>query len=75
MNGEMLFNIGVDPTDQSPFSYLFVISYNFLLIIFLQYYFFKEFNRNFFSLTHSKNELRDLNKRLKLTLREVEQFV
>lgn len=74
MNGEMLFNIGVDPTDQSPFSYLFVISYNFLLIIFLQYYFFKEFNRNFFSLTHFKNELRDLNKRLKLTLREVEQL-
>lgn len=71
-SSEKLFNI--DPTEQSQISYLFVISYNFLLIIFLHYYFFKEFNRNFLSLTHTKNELRDLNSKLKLSLSEVEKM-
>lgn len=73
-NNERLFNMGISPTDQSEISYLFVISYNFLLIIFLHYSFFKEFSLNFLSLTHTKNELRDLNKKLKSSLREVEQL-
>ena len=67
-------NIGVAPVEQSSLSYLYVICYNFLLIIFLQHYFFKEFNRNFMGLTHTKNELRGLNERLKLSLNDVEQL-
>lgn len=73
-SSDRLFNLGINPIDQSQISYLFVISYNFLLIIFLHYYFFKEFNRNFLSLTHTKNELRDLNSKLKLSLSEVEKL-
>ncbi|WP_051209914.1 sensor histidine kinase [Gelidibacter mesophilus] len=73
-NSEGLFSLGVNNPVQSRISYLFVVFYNFLLILFLHYYFFKEFNRKFLNLTNTKNELRDLNNRLKLSLWEVEQL-
>ncbi|MBA6154651.1 ATP-binding protein [Gelidibacter maritimus] len=73
-NGEGLFNIGMKSIVRGQATYLVVILYDFLLIIFLQYSFFKEFNRNFSSLTHTKDELKELNKKLKLSLREDEQL-
>lgn len=74
MDNQKVFNMWIDPTEQSQISYLFVISYNFLLIIFLQYYFFKEFNSNFLNLTRTKDEHKNLNDRLKLSLHEVEHL-
>lgn len=68
------FYIGTGPHEVSQLTYLFVISYNFFLIIFLQYYFFKAYNRNFIKLTHTKNELNELNKKLTLTLSDVENL-
>lgn len=57
--------------DAKPVSqviYLFILIYNFLIIIFLHHYFFKTFNLNIVNLTHTKNELNDLNKKLNETL-------
>jgi len=68
------FYIGTGPHEVSLPIYLFVTSYNFFLIIFLQYYFFKVFNQNFVSLTQTKNELKNLNSKLKVTLSEVESL-
>lgn len=66
--------LNVRPEEQSALSYVFVVTYNFILIIFLHYYFFKKFNENFLSLTQTKNELKGLNKQLKLSLHEVDQL-
>ncbi|WP_316814752.1 response regulator [Pedobacter nyackensis] len=65
------FYIGAGAHEVSQLTYLFVTAYNFSLIIFLQYYFFKVFNKNFITLTQTKNELNDLNNKLKKTLSEV----
>lgn len=65
------FYIGTGPHQVSQLTYVFVTAYNFFLIIFLQYYFFKVFNRNFITLTHTKNELKELNNKLKVTLSDV----
>lgn len=71
INNKSYFLIGTGPHEISQLSYLFVVSYNFILIIFLQYYFFKAFNRNFVSLTLAKNELNNLNNTLNISLRDV----
>ena len=68
------FLIGTTPKQVNHFSYVFVISYNYSLIIFLQYYFFRTFNRNFISLTTTKNELKESNNKLKASLHEVEKL-
>lgn len=68
------FQLGSGPYEVSQFTYLFVITYNFSLIIFLQYYFFKVFNRNFISLTDTKNELNELNKKLTSTLSDIKNL-
>lgn len=68
------FYLGTGPHEVSQFAYLFVITYNFFLIIFLQYYFFKAFNHNFIGLTNTKNELNGLNEKLTLTLSDVENL-
>lgn len=65
------FYNGTGPHEVSQLTYVFVTAYNFFLIIFLQYYFFKVFNRNFITLTHTKNELKELNNKLKVTLSDV----
>lgn len=60
--------------DARPFRqsvYLFVLNYDFIIIIFLHHYFFKTFNLNIVNLTHAKNELNDLNEKLNKTLVEV----
>ncbi|MFA4869009.1 MAG: response regulator [Pedobacter sp.] len=68
------FYLGTGPHEVSQFTYLFVITYNFSLIIFLQYYFFKVFNRNIISLTDTKNKLNELNEKLTLTLTDVKNL-
>lgn len=55
-------------------SYLFVICYNFTLIIFLHYYFFKAFDSNFIKLTQTKDELKSLNNKLNETLEDLERL-
>lgn len=55
-------------------SYFFVICYNFTLIIFLHYYFFRAFNSNFIKLTQAKNELKVLNDKLNDTLYDLERL-
>lgn len=65
------FYLTSGPHEVSQLTYLFVITYNFFLIIFLHHYFFQAFNQNFITLTETKNELKELNEKLKNTLYEV----
>ncbi|MCX2452541.1 response regulator [Pedobacter sp. PLR] len=67
------FYLGAGPYTVSQLTYLFVISYNFLWIIYLHYYFFKVFNHNFIKLTTTKNELKALNEKLKTTLEDLQR--
>jgi signal transduction histidine kinase/ActR/RegA family two-component response regulator len=63
--------------DASPVSqsvYLFVLSGNFLMIILLNYFFFKTFRSNISHLTKTKDELKELNSRLNETLKEVNKL-
>src|SRR5690606_10828014 len=63
-----------DPKPVSQLAYVFVLTYVFLVIGFLHYYFFKTFNANINSLTNAKNELNDLNEKLNNTLVDVRKF-
>lgn len=67
------FYLGSGPQEVNQVTYLFVTSYNFLLIVYLHYYFFKAFNRNFINLTRTKNELNELNEKLSTTLSDLKK--
>jgi len=54
--------------------YLFILTYDFIIIIFLHHYFFKTFNLNIVNLTHAKNELNDLNDKLNETVVDVRKL-
>lgn len=71
---DKVLNVFTRPEELGEWSYLIVITYNFVLIIFLQYYFFKKFNQNLLNLTRTKNEFEHLNKQLKTSLYEVDQL-
>lgn len=60
------------PVSQSV--YLFVLTGNFLMILLLNYFFFKTFRANIFHLTNTKNELNELNRKLNETLEEVNKL-
>jgi signal transduction histidine kinase/ActR/RegA family two-component response regulator len=68
VNKTNYFYMGDGPYEVSQVIYLFVTAYNFLCIIYMHYYFFKVFTRNFINLTHTKNELNELNEKLNTTL-------
>ncbi|QNK61043.1 response regulator [Pedobacter sp. PAMC26386] len=74
MDDKTYFYLSSSPHLVSHGTYLLVISYNFFVILFLHYYFFKAFNHNFISLTEAKNELKELNEKLKTTLSDVEKL-
>ena len=68
------FFIGTTAHLVSHSIYVFVTLYNFLLIIFLQFYFFRSFNNNIKRLQTAKSELGLLNEKLNQTLSEVEKL-
>ncbi|WP_316834636.1 response regulator [Pedobacter nutrimenti] len=68
------FYLSSGPYEVSRSTYLFVTTYNFALIVFLHYYFFKAFTRNFINLTQTKNELKALNEKLCITLSDLEEL-
>ena len=68
------FFIGTTGHDVSHPIYVFVLLYNFLLIIFLQFYFFKSFNKNFIKVINAKSELALLNEKLNQTVSDVEKL-
>ncbi|TDG36912.1 response regulator [Pedobacter changchengzhani] len=68
------FYIGTGPHEVSQLTYIFATYYNFVFITFLQYYFFKTFNKNFVSLTNTKNALNEINEKLKTSLHDVENL-
>ncbi|PTT02759.1 hypothetical protein DBR11_04070 [Pedobacter sp. HMWF019] len=68
------FYLSSGPYEVSRLTYLFVTTYNFVLIVFLHYYFFKAFTRNFINLTQTKNELKALNEKLCVTLHDLEDL-
>lgn len=57
-----------------PSAYLFVLFSNFLILIFLNYFFFKTFIANIAHLTQTKNELNKLNSKLNETLEDVNKL-
>jgi len=71
INDKTYFYIGNGPYEVTQATYLFVTAYNFLWVIYMHYYFFKTFNRNFLKLTSTKNELKELNKKLTATLSDL----
>ena len=68
------FYVGTNTHEVSQAIYVFVTLYNFLLIIFLQFYFFRSFNNNIMRLTMAKTELALLNEKLNTTVAEVEKL-
>jgi len=73
MDGQRLF-LGANPQPINKALHIFIIMYHFALVIFLQYFFFKAFNRNIITLTKTKNQLNETNERLNNTIEEVEQL-
>lgn len=74
LDSKNFFQLGNGPQIVGQMTYLFVISYNFFLIKFLQYHFFKALIKNFLNLTRTKNELRELNNKLQDSLLAVEKL-
>ena len=66
--------LGSSTNDVSHPIYLIVIFYNFVMIVFLQYYFFKSFNKNFIKLNKAKTNAALLNAKLNRTVSEVEKL-
>lgn len=66
------FFLGEGAKQINLYTYLFVLCYDFGLILFLHYYFFKAFNYNFVNLTKAKNDLKELNEKLQTTLFDLE---
>lgn len=66
------FYLGSGPYTVSQETYAFVITYNFVCIIYMHHYFFKVFNHNIIKLTTTKNELKELNEKLKTTLDDLQ---
>ncbi|WP_207426149.1 ATP-binding protein [Pedobacter sp. SYSU D00535] len=64
-------NIPAQPISQP--AYVFVVTYNFLLIVFLHYHFFKTFNQNILHVTKAKNDLSSMNKVLQQAMKELEK--
>lgn len=67
------FYLGAGPYEVGRITYLFVISYNFLWIIYMHYYFFKVFTQNFIKLSTTTNELNGLNDKLITTLDDLQK--
>ncbi len=68
------FYFGTSTHEVSQPLYVFITLYNFLLIIFLQFYFFRSFNNNITRLTMAKSELGLLNEKLNQTVAKVEKL-
>lgn len=66
--------LGSSTYDVSHPVYVIVTFYNFVMIVFLQYYFFKSFNKNFIKLKKAKSHTVLLNEKLNRTLSEVEKL-
>lgn len=71
---ENYFFMDAEPQEVSQYIYLFVISYNFFLILFLHYYFFQVFTHNLVRLTETRDELKRLNDKLEYSLVEVKKL-
>jgi signal transduction histidine kinase/ActR/RegA family two-component response regulator len=54
--------------------YVFAVTYNFMVIIFLHYYFFKRFYENFTKLTKTNQQIDELNNKLEATLVDVRKL-
>lgn len=54
--------------------HIFVLTYDFILIIFLHNYFFKSFTNNYVKLTQIKNQLNESNDKLNETVKEIQQL-
>ncbi|RZK81106.1 MAG: response regulator [Pedobacter sp.] len=73
MDGNFYF-LGSGPQQLERFTYIFVISYDFAIIIFLHYFFFQAYQKNFVRLTDAKNELNDVNNKLNVALFDLEKL-
>lgn len=73
LEGKTYFGVAVPIQVISKPAYIFVVTYNFALLVFLHYHLFKTFNRNTEQITKSKNNLRSMNKILKQAMDELEK--
>ena len=72
-DGRTYFSLPVGPQQISQTAYLFVISYNFLILIFLHYHFFKAFRQNLDTVTLARDEMKRMNAKLELAMGELEK--
>lgn len=71
-DGQQYFSLNVSPQQINLPVYLFVVTYNFGLIIYLHYHFFKAFNLNIARLTEAGLNLKLLNQRLQQSMEEAQ---
>ncbi|WP_256012797.1 ATP-binding protein [Desertivirga xinjiangensis] len=72
-DGQQYFSLNVSPQKINLPAYLFVVTYNFGLIIYLHYHFFKAFNLNIVKLTEAGLNLKLLNQRLQQSMEEAQR--
>jgi len=73
LDGNYYF-IGAGSQKVERLTYIFIISFDFIVIIFLHYFFFKAYQRNFVRLTDAKNELNKVNEQLNNALSHLEKL-
>ncbi|WP_423146217.1 ATP-binding protein [Rubrolithibacter danxiaensis] len=73
LGGKDYFSFNIQPQVINKPAYILVLCYNFSLIIFLHYHFFKAFIKNISKLTRAGEELKELNSRLQHTMTDLEK--
>jgi len=73
IDGRNYFSISIPPQVVSQPAFVYVITYNFFIIIFLHYHFFKTFNRNTIEITNARNHLKSMNEILQSAMVELEK--
>jgi len=54
--------------------YIYVLAFDFFMITFLHYFFFKTYSKNFLTLTQTKNDLNETNRKLMDTIHDVKKL-
>lgn len=68
------FRLEVPPEVVIKPVYIYVLAFDFFMITFLHYFFFKTYSKNFLTLTQTKNDLNETNRKLNETIYNVKKL-
>lgn len=68
------FRLDVDPEVVVRPVYIYVLTFDFFIITFLHYFFFKTYSKNFLTLTQTKNDLNQTNRKLNEIIYDVKKL-